>query len=258
MSHRIPSLLLLVLTLLTASSRAWACGGTIEKDMGYGGVAKPLSKIDHLNKPTVLPWHPRGDLPAGAVGFIKLGVVANGDRLEAAPDGESDVAKWWVTPIPDQHYDGGTGLNVRVVGKRVGETQISLRYVARDGETQDVQLRVTVNPPEPPPPPPTLTVEGETFKGRVYDYRTFQIRLKMPLAPGHRWEVKEAVYHDRTTRDGEQWLPVGVHAQGEEGLFLASAQGDFARIVFIQKRDGWQLFPDTVTLLLEVAPTPKC
>lgn len=46
--------------------------------------------------------------------------------------------------------------------------------------------------------------------------------------------------------------------RGEADLFLASARGKAARIVFIQKSDGWQLFPDTVTLLLEVMPTPKC
>ncbi len=39
---------------------------------------------------------------------------------------------------------------------------------------------------------------------------------------------------------------------------MTSTGGGFARVVFIQKRDGRQLFPDTVTLLLEVRLTPKC
>ena len=246
-----------VVGLLTATVPAWACG-PVEKDMGHGVAAKPLSKIDSLNQISRLPWHPRGDLPARGVGFIRLGVVAKGDRLEAAPEGESDVAKWKATPMPDEQEDG-IGLRVRVWGRQEGEANIPFRYVGRDGGSEDVRLRIYVNPPEPPPPPPTLTVEGATFKGRVHDYRTFQIHLKTPLAPGHRWEVKEAVYRDPYTPDGEQWRPIGVDARpGEEGVFQTSTRGDFARIVFIQKSDGWQLFPDTVTLLLDVAPTPKC
>lgn len=66
------------------------------------------------------------------------------------------------------------------------------------------------------------------------------------------------VYRNRTAGDGDEWHPIEVYAQGVDGLFLASTLGVSARIVFIQKSDGWQLFPDTVTLLLEVAPTPMC
>jgi hypothetical protein len=208
--------------------------------------------VDASNKRSVEHWFPSADLPAGQTGVLRLGVVADGDRLEIASDGDGDIVQWRATPVSDKGYDG-MGLHVTIIGRQEGATQIPLRYVPRDGKPLDVQLRVRVTAPEPPPPPPMLTVEGKTFKGRVHDYYPFQIRLMTPLAPDHRWEVKEAVFRDR-----EQWHPIEIRAQGEEGLFLASTRGEFARIVFIQKSDGWQLFPDTVTLLLDVMPVPKC
>lgn len=48
MSCRIRSILV-VLALLTAPGPAWVCGGPAERDMGYGGVERPMSTIDDSN-----------------------------------------------------------------------------------------------------------------------------------------------------------------------------------------------------------------
>ena len=226
--------------------------------MGRSYPAVPLVHSNSETNERALHWSLFGKLSAQSAGFIRLKPGETGDRWEAAPEGEDDLAKWWFTPTGDgQKGDGG--LMLRVSAKKEGVTEIPLRYVPLRGKPQDLRYRLHVDPPVPPPEPPELIVEGETFKGRVQDYRTFLIRLKTPLAPGHRWEVKEAVYHEWNTANGDKWVPFEVLARhGQEGLFMVSAHGDSARIVFVQKRDGWQLFPDTVTLLLDVSPTPKC
>ncbi|OAN46103.1 hypothetical protein A6A04_20765 [Paramagnetospirillum marisnigri] len=72
-------------------------------------------------------------------------------------------------------------------------------------------------------------------------------------------EVKEAVVSARNDQGEEIQRPFIVEqAPGESGLFKTGVSGETARIVFIQKSDGWQLFPDTVTLILTVLPTPLC
>ncbi|MBC7953291.1 MAG: hypothetical protein H7Z12_15905 [Rhodospirillaceae bacterium] len=256
MSHRIPSLLVL-LGLVAGVVPAQACGRT-DKDMGRSFPAVPLIATNTATGERKLMWNLMGVLHAQEAGYIMLSPYETGDRWDAAEKGENDTAQWWASPQPDAAHGGGA-MKLRVTAKREGRTEIPLRYIPKQGVPDDVSFRVIVDPAEPPPEPPTLTVEGETFQGRVRDYRTFQIRLKTPLPPGYRWEVKEAVYLDWNTSNGDQWLPVDISAsQGDDGLFFASTRGKSARIVFIQKRDGWQLFPDTVTLLLEVAPTPLC
>lgn len=200
-------------------------------------------------------WRLNGVLRAGEDGYIRLMPHEIGDSWEGAGKGEDDTAQWWISPLQDGQKKG---MKLRVSAKREGRTEVPLRYVPKLGAPEDMTFSIHVDPPEPPPAPPTLTVEGETFSGAAREHQTFHIHLKAPLPSGYRWDVKEAQYTPHGS-DGDKWLPMEFpQRQGEDGLFRASAQGRKARIVFIRKSDGWQLFPDTVTLLLDVMPTPKC
>jgi hypothetical protein len=145
-------------------------------------------------------------------------------------------------------------------GKAEGFADFRLRYVPLNKPPRaGARIIVKIAPPLPPPQLPLLTVEGETFTGRVTSYRPFNIRLKAPLAPGHRWEVKEAVVSARNDQGEEIQRPFIVEPEpGESGLFKTGVSGETAHIVFIQKSDGWQLFPDTVTLTLTLMPVPLC
>lgn len=223
----------------------------------YGNVAMGQRVSNSSTGVSEHVWNVFGEVVVDGVDFIRLGLVDEGDRWEASPTGESDLVKWWAGPMDDKSR--GTGLKVRVVGKKAGDAEIPLRYIPQHAEPQDVGLRVYVKAAPPPLPPPVLTVEGETFKASVSDNERFHVRLKTPLPRGHRWEVKEAVFHYPYTDNGDKWRPIEVVAdENDAGLFFASTRGDAARIVFVEKSDGWLLFPDTVTLLLEVDPTPKC
>ncbi|MBF0324486.1 MAG: hypothetical protein HQL42_05380 [Alphaproteobacteria bacterium] len=226
---------------------AWACGGG-PKDLGHGHAIRPLLVTNTATGERWLRWYVDGSLHAGESGFFRLPPFEPGDRWDSAGQGGDAIAGWSVQPFTDGR------LTITVQGRTEGDTKIPVRYVPKQGEPQDVPVSVTVKPPEPPP---TLTVEGPTFTGSVAEYRTFQIRLKIPLPEGYRWEVAEAQH---LPYGGEgKWLPSRPpEPRDGDGLFWASAQGQRTRIVFIQKRDGWQLFPDTVTLELDVMPTPKC
>ncbi len=256
MSLRVASFLVGA-SLLASASSAWACGYR-EIDMGHGHPAIPLAFSNSETGEKGLIWKLFGHLPAQGAGFIRLRPSETGDRWEAISEGEDELAKWRFTPTGnDQKRDGG--LVLRVSAKKEGATNIPLRYVPASGAPQDLHFRLYVSPPPSPPEPQTLRVEGETFRGRVDNHSTFLIHLKKPLAPGHRWEVKEAVYQEWDTSNGDKWLPIDVsRRQGEEGHFMTSAQGQSARIVFVQKGSDGQYSAETVTLLLDVTPTAMC
>jgi hypothetical protein len=256
MPHRLPALGF-ALGLLMAANPAQACGRS-DKDLGYGSPAAPLIATNSATGESKVMWRLSGVLHAQEAGYIRLKPYESGDRWDAADKGENEIAQWWTSPQRDAERADG-GMRLRVAAKREGRTEIPLRYIPKQGAPQEQSFSLTVDPPEPPPEPTTLTVEGDEFKGSVSEYRTFQIRLKTPLPAGYHWEVKEAAYHARHGADADKWLPMDIAARpGDDTLFWASTRGDVARIVFVQKSDGWQLFPDTVTLLLDVMPTPKC
>ena len=102
-------------------------------------------------------------------------------------------------------------------------------------------------------------MDSATFTGTVDSHRPFNIRLKTPLAPGHHWEVREAVYSSSNGPDGGEWKPFDVTPlPAGNDLFQARANGEKARIVFVQKGEDGQVLPETVTLILTVMPTPLC
>jgi hypothetical protein len=249
------SLLLPVLGLLSAADPTWACGGRAGRDLGRAVAMITTITSTGPSEWSVkrrVDWNIPGTLHAGEAGSFRL--APDTDSQWAGGDsGENDIVAW---RISSRREDGE--VTVHLTGKREGRTQIPVRYVPKQGSPGDVALSLSVGPPAPPVPPPTLSVEGDTFTGSVSEHRTFQIRLMKPLQEGYRWDIKEAQYLPYGG-DEEKWLPLdNPEPRGEAGLFWASAQGKRARIVFVQKRDGWQPFPDTVTLDLNVWPTPKC
>jgi hypothetical protein len=253
MAHRF-SPILVALGLFAVAAPAQACGRQ-EKDMGYGYPARAMVATNSATGKSRIMWRLDGTLRAGEDGYIRLMPHEIGDSWEGADKGGDDTAQWWISPLQDGDK---RGVRLRVSAKREGRTEVPLRYVSKLGAPEDMTFSIHVDPPEPPPPPPTLTVGDEIFTGAVREHQTFQISLNIPLPSGYRWDVKEAQYTPYGS-DGDKWLPMEPPQRlGGDGLFRASAQGRKARIVFIQKSDGWQLFPDTVTLLLDVMPTPKC
>lgn len=236
--------LLLAFALMAAAGPVQACmaDNSIEAAPGIYIPSSPTGSIG-LQFAT---------LPAQMRGYLRMGFRKPGDRWDIAETGENDLVAWRAEPEAN-------GLKLWLWGKTEGTTDLPLRYLPSKGAARPGRILVHIAPPLPPPEPLTLTVEGPEFTGTVSYGRSFRISLKTPLAPDHRWEVKEAVFSNATAPGRENWEPFTVEAMpAESGLFRAITWGQTARIVFIQKRDGWQLFPHTATLLLTVMPTPTC
>jgi len=230
---------LVFLALMTAIQPSLAC---INDDTEQLGEFQP-SIVDGR-----VVGNPIGSMHVDGRAVLRLGLVGKGDHWELPPGGGTDLVDWETRVL-----DGDPGvLNVSLWGKKPGLAMIPLRYVRASGAPAGTSLlSLRVSPPPPPPPPPTLTVTKAEFSGGVLAGWTFLIHLAVPLAPDHHWEIREAV-----TSDGE---PVELAPQaGEAGLFKGVPRGRQIRIVFVAKSDGWQLFPETVTLNLIVSPIPKC
>lgn len=242
----IRTLFLVFLAIATTSGSAFACMDD-EDNLGEFQPAEVDGRV---------VGNPIGSLYAQARAVMILGLLAKGDRWEFPPGGENEQVAWDAQLIEDGQAGPGF-VRLRLWGKTPGLAMIPLRYVHANGRSQRTNLlSLRVSPAPPPPPPPTLTVTGSQFSGGVPYGRGFLIRLAKPLTPGDRWEVKEAVYGDGS---GTDWKPIEVTAQAEEpGVFTAISRGSVGRIVFVRKRDGWQLFPETVTINLIVTPVPKC
>ncbi|MEO5336247.1 MAG: hypothetical protein H7841_05035 [Magnetospirillum sp. WYHS-4] len=117
---------------------------------------------------------------------------------------------------------------------------------------------LTIEAPPLPLGPRIVTVDKSDFKGSVTQRHDFRLHMAVPLAPGHRWEIKEAVQNTGGTTS-EKWEPFDLKPlPGEAGVFGGSAGGYPIRIVFVEKSDGWQLFPETVTVLLSIELIPLC
>ena len=235
----------LALIMVATADPVQACMADNDIDVGYGTLmpsSSSRSTVGHVVQ-----------LPAQARGYMRMGILAAGDRWDIAETGENGLVQW-------RAEHGSNGLKLWLRGKAEGRSELRLRYIPLNKAPRPgARIFVQITPPLPPPELPLLTVEKEEFTGSIGSHRPFNIRLKTPLAPEHRWEVKEAVYSTRNVRGEEEWKPFVVEAlPTESGLFQAITFGESARIVFIQKSDGLQLFPDAVTLLLSVRPTPTC
>ena len=240
------ALFLALLAMVAMSASAMACMDDVEE----------LGQF----QPTLLDGqvfgNPIGTLHVQSRAVMTLGLLAKGDHWELPPGGEDEHVAWDAQMV----VGGGDGpgfVRLSLWGKAQGLSMIPLRYVHANAKSHGINLMsLRVLPTPPPPPPPTLTVTGADFNGGVPYGRSFVIRLTAPLPPGTRWEVKEAVYRDADDGNG---MPIEITAQnGEPGTFTAVSRGRIAHIVFVQKRAGWQLFPETVTINLIVEPVPKC
>lgn len=242
----IRTLLLALLATVAISGSAIAC---MDNDEELGQF-----------QPTLLDGqvfgNPIGALHAQARAVMTLGLLAKGDHWELPPGGEDEHVAWDAQMVVGDGAGPGF-VRLRLWGKAAGLSMIPLRYVHANGNSRGINLMsLRVLPAPPPPPPQTLTVSDGEFNGGVPYGRGFLIRLTKPLPPGTRWEVKEAVYRDADDGNG---MPIEITAQnGEPGTFTAVSRGRIAHIVFVQKRDGWQLFPETVTINLIIEPVPKC
>jgi hypothetical protein len=232
MNIRLLALVLLGLTATAGSVEA--CGGTGRKLHAMDGA--PGFFLSE-------------GLPAGTKGYFKMEVKAPGDHWEIAAKGENELVAW----STDSSAEGQT---LWLFGKAAGKAEIPLRYVSAEGRSRPAKVFVRIDEAPPPPPVPSITVDKEEVTARVASRRGFFIRLTVPLAPDHRWEVKEAVFTDWGE---EKWQPFERLPQQEgAGIFGSAVSGKKARIVFVQKSDAGQLSADTVTLLLDLESLPLC
>ncbi|CAA7626086.1 exported hypothetical protein [Candidatus Terasakiella magnetica] len=231
------SVRLLALALLGLTATAGpveACGGTGRKLLAMDGA--PGFFLAEI-------------LPAGTKGYFKMEVKAPGDHWEIAAKGENEQVAW----SADSSADGQT---LWLFGKAAGKAEIPLRYVLADGRSRPARVFVRIGEAPPPPPVPSITIDKEEVSARVASHHGFLIRLTVPLAPDHSWEVKEAVFADWGE---EKWQPFERLPQQESaGVFGMAVLGKKARIVFVQKGDAGELSSNTVTLLLDVEPIPLC
>lgn len=231
----------LILGLMAMASPVQACMADNDVDAGAG-----------LSFPSSGSVFQFAHLPAQARGFVRMKLQTAGDRWEIAETGE-------IGPLAWRAVHGGEGLKLWIWGKAEGQVEIPLRYVSAKGSPRPARIVVKITPPLPPPELPLLTVDSATFTGTIGSHRPFNIRLKIPLAPDHHWEVREAV-SSRYNGPGEaEWKPFDVKPlPAESDLFQAITYGEKARIVFIQKSQDGQSLPETVTLILTVMPATAC
>jgi len=244
----------LALALMATPGQARACMS--EGVDAHGGIYRPLAlSIDGVPS-GVMVGVVSGGLPMRTSGFLRLGIRQSGDRWEIGESGDTDRLSWRAQQIDGANVEAAA-VKIWLWGKAEGRVEIPLRYLPAKGRPAPGIVVITVGPPPPPPAPATLTVEGEELGAWFDSYRPLLIRLKPPLAPDHRWEVKEAATSDQT--GGDDWRTLAVEPVADDGaLFRIVAPGQRLRIVFAQRRDGWQLFADTVTVSLTAYPIPKC
>ena len=248
---------LLAFAVITVVSPVLACVDD-GIDASYGGVYRPFPlSIDGI--PSGVTLGPlSGGLPIHTPGFIRLGLLRIGDHWDIPDSGATDLVSWGVQVRGDGD-SGSEAIRVALWGKAEGTAKISVRYVPATGAPAAGAIILHIGPPLPPPPPPTLIVEADRGTRFFDKNRPLLIRVTAPLAADHRWEVKEALYSDRSSGDEEPWKQLAITPSATEaGLFETAPPGERVRIVFVQRRDGWQLFPETVTLLLIAKPIPKC
>lgn len=242
----LPPILALLIGLTTSIDSARACMTEQDVDVTGGRIFIPIAP-NHWRSPI-------GFMPAQRRAYLRLGVLEKGDRWEIPASGEDDLLMW-----KTETAGAEAGLKVWLLGKAEGQATLPLRYVPAKGEPGGVHFIVIIKPPILPPGPPTLVVKGNEFTGNVAYGREFFIRLAKPLPPNHRWEVKEALYSDNFQPQANDWLPFDLSPLADQsGGFGATARGQAIRISFVEKSDGWLLFPQTVTMRLTVDPTPKC
>lgn len=234
-------LALALLGLLAPASPAGACGGERVHQI-IPGVLVPTLAGGRL------PEGVLADFPARKPAVLRLGVHREGDRWEMEPRGIQGPVNWAA------EFRGDGGIEIRLWSETAGEARIPIHYRPKGGKATDSRIIALVGPPEPPPPVHTLEVGEDGLRAPVAEGRPFRLRLPRPLPEGYRWEIGEAEAEGWGKRRNPGFAPVA----GDPFLLEATAWGETISVVLLKRRDGFQPFPERLSIRLEVVPAPKC
>lgn len=234
------AVVLAALGLLLSRSPVLACG-----DPAYQIIPGVLIPIFSGG---LVPEGILASFPARKLSVLRLGVHREGDRWEMEAGGKLGPASWAAQPRSDG------GIEISLSGEAQGEAHIPIHYRPKGGAATNSWIIAMVGPPEPPPPVRTLDVGSDGLSASVDEGRPFRLRLPSPLPEGYRWDATEAEAEGWGGRRKLELSPVA----GDPFLLEAVAWGEAIRIILVKRRDGFQLFPDRISIRLDVRPARKC